>query len=48
MTNDMAAANKELVGRFCYRLEDGKLAERWVVSDLYGLLHAHRKTKKAA
>jgi predicted ester cyclase len=31
-----------------YRVEDGKLIERWVVSDLYGALNAGARPKKAA
>jgi hypothetical protein len=31
-----------------YRLKDGKLVERWVVSDVYGLLHARARPEKAA
>ena len=31
-----------------YRLEGGKVMERWVVSDLYGLLHARVRGEKAA
>jgi steroid delta-isomerase-like uncharacterized protein len=37
-----------LQGIAVYRLEDGKLVERWVVSDVYGLLHAAGGTEKAA
>jgi steroid delta-isomerase-like uncharacterized protein len=37
-----------LAGIAVYRLEDGKLMERWVVSDVYGLLHAPARTEKAA
>jgi steroid delta-isomerase-like uncharacterized protein len=37
-----------LKGIAVYRLEDGKLVERWVVSDVYGLLHASARTEKAA
>jgi predicted ester cyclase len=37
-----------LKGIAVYRLEDGKLVERWVVSDVYGLLHAPARTEKAA
>jgi hypothetical protein len=50
MTDGIAAENKALVRRFysgrpialkgiaIYRVEGGKLMERWVVSDLQGLL----------
>jgi predicted ester cyclase len=37
-----------LKGIAIYRLEDGKLMERWVVSDVYGLLHAKGRGEKAA
>jgi steroid delta-isomerase-like uncharacterized protein len=37
-----------LKGIAVYRLEDGKLVERWVVSNVYGLLHAPARTEKAA
>jgi predicted ester cyclase len=37
-----------LSGIAVYRLEGGKLMERWVVSDLYGLLHAPARREKAA
>ena len=37
-----------LKGIAVYRLEDGKLVERWVVSDVYGLLHAPAGREKAA
>ena len=37
-----------LKGIAIYRLEDGKLMERWVVSDLYGAIHAGAEAKKAA
>jgi predicted ester cyclase len=37
-----------LKGIAVYRLEGGKLMERWVVSDLYGLLHARVRGEKAA
>ncbi|HJQ52701.1 MAG TPA: ester cyclase [Gemmatimonadaceae bacterium] len=37
-----------LKGIAIYRLEGGKLMERWVVSDLYGALHAGASSKKAA
>jgi steroid delta-isomerase-like uncharacterized protein len=37
-----------LEGIAVYRLEDGKLAERWVVSDVYRLLHAPEPADKAA
>jgi predicted ester cyclase len=37
-----------LKGIAVYRLEGGKLVERWVVSDVYGLLHASARTEKAA
>lgn len=37
-----------LRGIAVYRLEGGKMMERWVVSDLYGLLHAAVQPEKAA
>jgi steroid delta-isomerase-like uncharacterized protein len=37
-----------LKGVAVYRLEGGQLVERWVVSDVYGLLHAPAPTDKAA
>ncbi len=37
-----------LRGVAIYRVEGGKLVERWVVSDLYGALHAGARPKKAA
>src|SRR4051794_15754999 len=37
-----------LKGIAIYRLEDRKLVERWVVSDVYGLLHGPARTEKAA
>jgi steroid delta-isomerase-like uncharacterized protein len=37
-----------LNGIAVYRLELGKLVERWVVSDVYGLLHAPARSEKAA
>lgn len=37
-----------LKGIAVYRLEEGKLVERWVVSDVYGLLHGPAGTEKAA
>jgi predicted ester cyclase len=37
-----------LKGIAVYRLEGGKMVERWVVSDLYGLLHASARRDKAA
>jgi steroid delta-isomerase-like uncharacterized protein len=37
-----------LKGIAVYRLELGKLVERWVVSDVYGLLHAPARMEKAA
>jgi predicted ester cyclase len=37
-----------LRGVAIYRLEGGKLMERWVVSDLYSLLHANGGSAKAA
>jgi steroid delta-isomerase-like uncharacterized protein len=37
-----------LKGIAVYRLEEGKLVERWVVSDVYALLHASARTEKAA
>jgi steroid delta-isomerase-like uncharacterized protein len=37
-----------LKGIAVYRVEDGKLMERWVVSDLYGVLHDAARGKKAA
>jgi predicted ester cyclase len=32
----------ELKGNAIYRVDDGKLMERWVVSDVYGLLEELR------
>lgn len=37
-----------LSGIAIYRVEAGKLMERWVVSDLYGLLHTAVRSEKAA
>jgi predicted ester cyclase len=37
-----------LEGIAVYRLDAGKLVERWVVSDVYGLLRASARTEKAA
>ena len=37
-----------LRGIAVYRLEDGKMVERWVVSDVYGLVHSPAEGKKAA
>jgi steroid delta-isomerase-like uncharacterized protein len=37
-----------LKGVAVYRLEDGKLMERWVVSDLYGMLDEIGAVEKAA
>jgi steroid delta-isomerase-like uncharacterized protein len=37
-----------LKGIAVYRLEDGKLVERWVVSDVHGMLHASVRSEKAA
>jgi predicted ester cyclase len=37
-----------LKGIAVYRLEHGRLVERWVVSDLYGLLHDRAREDKAA
>ena|SRR5690349_1576052 len=37
-----------LRGIAIYRLEAGKLIERWVVSDLYGVLQANAPSEKAA
>src|SRR5690606_23873815 len=36
-----------LKGVAIYRLEDGKMIERWVVSDLYGLLEDIKKSPKS-
>ena len=45
---DPTGAPITLKGIAIYRLEGGKLMERWVVSDLYGALHAGAAAKKAA
>jgi steroid delta-isomerase-like uncharacterized protein len=47
---DIPATGKAITlkGIAVYRLEEGKLVERWVVSDVYGLLHAPTRTEKAA
>jgi steroid delta-isomerase-like uncharacterized protein len=37
-----------LKGIAIYRVHDGKLMERWVVSDLYGLLEETRSARRAA
>src|SRR4051812_15231358 len=37
-----------LKGIAVYRVEHGRLMERWVVSDLYGMLHAPPRAEKAA
>jgi steroid delta-isomerase-like uncharacterized protein len=37
-----------LKGIAVYRLEGGKMMERWVVSDLYSLLHGAERSAKAA
>jgi len=37
-----------LRGIAVYRLEGGKLMERWVVSDLYSLVHGAQRSEKAA
>jgi steroid delta-isomerase-like uncharacterized protein len=37
-----------LKGIAVYRVEDGKLMERWVVSDLFGALYARPRGQKAA
>ena len=41
-------ASITLRGVAIYRLEGGKLMERWVVSDLYGALRSARRSEKAA
>ena len=37
-----------LRGIAIYRLENGKMMERWVVSDLYSLVHGAARSEKAA
>jgi len=37
-----------LEGIAIYRVDDGKLMERWVISDLYGLLEEIRSPRRAA
>jgi steroid delta-isomerase-like uncharacterized protein len=47
---DIPASGRPVVlkGVAIYRMEDGRMVERWVVSDVYGMLHDRARAEKAA